>query len=168
MQEWPIVAATGRPFPTFQSYLLKVLQMSETALKTRSEKLTFTFTYFMLGSCSRSSLCCGVNWSLASAWIPYLSRVQCVFRSHVFFLSHHNAWSDQSFFTSKKKKKTQLTPLYKFLKDNAAVFTKKINKSCSVRRLEKYKEVKPRSCRSVTLQRITYRSTPFFIAYFTD
>lgn len=57
-------------------YLLKVLQMSETALKTLSEKLTFTFTYFMLGSCRRSSLCCGVNCSLASAWIPYLSSVQ--------------------------------------------------------------------------------------------
>lgn len=38
-------------------YLLKVLQMSDTALKTLSEKFTFTFTYFMLGSWSRSNLC---------------------------------------------------------------------------------------------------------------
>lgn len=38
-------------------HLLKVLQMSETALKTLSEKLTLTLTYFMLGSCRRSSLC---------------------------------------------------------------------------------------------------------------
>lgn len=80
--------------------LLKVLQMSDTALKTRSEKFTFTFTYFMLGSCSRSSLCWGVNSSLASAWMPYLSKVQCVLSSQVLFFSHQRAWSDQSFFTS--------------------------------------------------------------------
>lgn len=85
-------------------HLLNVLQMSETALKTLSEKLTFTLTYFMLGSWRRSSLCWGVNWSLASACIPYLSNVQCVLRSQVFFFSHHSAWSDQSFLTSRTKK----------------------------------------------------------------
>jgi len=45
----PVAFGTG--------YLLNVLQMSETALKTLSEKLTFTLTYFMLGSWRRSSLC---------------------------------------------------------------------------------------------------------------
>lgn len=88
--------------------LLKVLQMSETALKTRSEKLTLTFMCFMLGSCRRSSLCWGVKRSRASAWIPYLSRVQWVFSSHVFFFSHHRAWSDQSFFTSDGRKERVL------------------------------------------------------------
>lgn len=81
-------------------HLLKVLQMSDTALKTRSEKLTLTFMCFMLGSWRRRSLCCGVKSSLASAWMPYLSNVQWVFSNHVFFFSHHKAWSDQSFFTS--------------------------------------------------------------------
>ena len=83
-------------------HLLKVLQMSDTALKTRSEKLTLTFMCFMLGSWRRRSLCCGVKSSLASAWMPYLSNVQWVFSNHVFFFSHHKAWSDQSFFTSMK------------------------------------------------------------------
>jgi len=86
-------------------HLLKVLQMSDTALKTRSEKLTLTFMCFMLGSWRRRSLCCGVKSSLASAWMPYLSNVQWVFNSHVFFFSHHRAWSDQSFFTSTQGKK---------------------------------------------------------------
>ena len=85
-------------------HLLKVLQMSDTALKTRSEKLTLTFMCFMLGSWRRRSLCCGVKSSLASAWMPYLSNVQWVFNSHVFFFSHHRAWSDQSFFTSEERK----------------------------------------------------------------
>lgn len=87
----------------YRHHLLKVLQMSDTALKTRSEKFTLTFMCFMLGSCRRSSLCWGVNSSLASAWMPYLSSVQCVFSSHVFFFSHHSAWSDQSFLTSAHK-----------------------------------------------------------------
>lgn len=82
--------------------------MSDTALKTRSEKLTLTFMCFMLGSCRRSSLCCGVKRSLASAWMPYLSSVQWVLRSHVFFFSHHKAWSDQSFFTSTNRKRSRV------------------------------------------------------------
>lgn len=82
--------------------------MSDTALKTRSEKLTLTFMCFMLGSCRRSSLCCGVKRSLASAWMPYLSSVQWVFSSHVFFFSHHKAWSDQSFFTSRNRKRSSV------------------------------------------------------------
>lgn len=98
-------------------YLLKVLQMSDTALKTRSEKLTLTFMCFMLGSWRRSSLCCGVKSSLASAWMPYLSNVQWVFSSHVFFFSHHKAWSDQSFFTSTKGKKRGEMTSYNNFKD---------------------------------------------------
>lgn len=90
-------------FNGFQKNLLNVLQISDTALKTRSEKLTLTLMCFMLGSWRRSSLCCGVKRSRASAWMPYLSSVQWVFRSHVFFFSHHRAWSDQSFFTSERK-----------------------------------------------------------------
>lgn len=88
--------------------------MSDTALKTRSEKLTLTFMCFMLGSCRRSSLCCGVKRSLASAWMPYLSSVQWVLSSHVFFFSHHKAWSDQSFFTSanRKRKSVSLDPVW--------------------------------------------------------
>lgn len=82
--------------------------MSDTALKTRSEKLTLTFMCFMLGSCRRSSLCCGVKRSLASAWMPYLSSVQWVLSSHVFFFSHHKAWSDQSFFTSTNRKRSSV------------------------------------------------------------
>lgn len=83
--------------------------MSDTALKTRSEKLTLTFMCFMLGSCRRSSLCWGVKRSLASAWMPYLSSVQWVLSSHVFFFSHHKAWSDQSFFTSANRKRKSMT-----------------------------------------------------------
>lgn len=94
--------------PSHSFHLLKVLQMSDTALKTRSEKLTLTFMCFMLGSCRRSSLCCGVKRSLASAWMPYLSSVQWVLRSHVFFFSHHKAWSDQSFFTSTNRKRSRV------------------------------------------------------------
>lgn len=105
-----VMSLTGQEHRGKTRYSLKVLQMSETALKTLSEKLTFTFTYFMLGSCRRSSLCCGVNCSLASAWIPYLSNVQCVLRSHVFFFSHQSAWSDQSFFTSARDAVQPLKP----------------------------------------------------------
>lgn len=88
--------------------------MSDTALKTRSEKLTLTFMCFMLGSCRRNSLCCGVKRSRASAWMPYLSSVQWVLSSHVFFFSHHKAWSDQSFFTSanRKRKSVSLDPVW--------------------------------------------------------
>lgn len=104
-QEWQQMAAchTARHHEASRSsrYSLKVLQMSDTALKTLSEKFTFTFTYFILGSWSLSSLCWGVNCSLASACIPYLSKVQWVLRSQVLFFSHHRAWSDQSFLTSR-------------------------------------------------------------------
>ena len=31
-----------------------------------------------------------------STWMPYLSRVQWVFRTHMFLWPHHRAWSDQS------------------------------------------------------------------------
>lgn len=46
----PNQTTTSPPAAFGTHYLLNVLQMSETALKTLSEKLTFTLTYFMLGS----------------------------------------------------------------------------------------------------------------------
>lgn len=67
--------------------ILRILQMSLTALNTTEEKLTFSLTVFMFGKRSRSILCWGVKSSLASACTPHLSRVQWVFSSQHFFLS---------------------------------------------------------------------------------
>ena len=100
--------------------------MVEMGCWCRLRTFTFTFTYFMLGSCRRSSLCWGVNWSLASAWMPYLSKVQCVLRSQVLFFSHHRAWSDQSFFTSIKKTNKTLKNLQDCLERNYKQKTKQL------------------------------------------
>ena len=43
-----------------------------------------------------SVLCIGVKWITVSALTLYWSRVQRVLSSHLFWLGHQMAWSDQS------------------------------------------------------------------------
>lgn len=43
-----------------------------------------------------SVLCMGVKWMTVSALTLYWSRVQRVLSSHLFWLGHQMAWSDQS------------------------------------------------------------------------
>lgn len=52
---------------------------------------------------TRRILCIGVKCSSASAWTPHWSSVDRVRRSQIFFVGHHNAWSDQSFGFSEKE-----------------------------------------------------------------
>lgn len=94
---------------------LSILQMPITVWKTELEKQARSLRVMPLGRPSLRGLCWGMKTSRASAWMPYLSRVQAVRSSHRCFCSHHSAWSDQSRFISaedRHKKKTDVAANY--------------------------------------------------------
>lgn len=88
--------ATILHFSTMLSVLLKILQIPWMVRNMEPEKQTRRRKVTPLGRPSRRGLCWAVKSSRASAWIPHLSSVQDVRKSHCCFCSHHNAWSDQS------------------------------------------------------------------------
>ena len=67
-----------------------------TTRNTLAEKLMRRSNTWRSGSCIRSTLCIGVNWSCVSAWTPYWSNVDRVRSSQMFSAGHQRAWSDQS------------------------------------------------------------------------
>lgn len=75
---------------------LSIEQMPITVLKTGLEKHALSLKVMPFGRHKFKGLCCGMKSSLASAWMPYFSKVQAVRSNHRCFCSHHNAWSDQS------------------------------------------------------------------------
>lgn len=75
---------------------LSILQIPITVLKTGVEKHARSLKVMPFGRYRFKGLCCGMKSSLASAWMPYFSKVQAVRSNQCCFCSHHNAWSDQS------------------------------------------------------------------------